>query len=127
MLPQILCAEFFACGFFDEHLEKAIQIHKERRDAMMEALEKHMPEGTKWVYPDGGLFTWVELPGNIDTTELLKEAAAYKVAFVAGAGFYVGNNGEGRSSMRISFGNVTPQKIDIGMERLGKLIKSKLR
>ena len=66
---------------------------------MMKALEKYMPEGTKWVYPDGGLFTWVELPGNIDTTELLKEAAAYKVAFVAGAGFYVGDTGEGRSSM----------------------------
>ena len=127
MLPQILCAEFFARGCFDEHLKRAIQIHKERRDAMMKALEKYMPEGTKWVYPDGGLFTWVELPGNIDTTELLKEAAVYKVAFVAGAGFYVGDTGEGRSSMRISFGNVTPQKIDIGMERLGKLIKSKLR
>lgn len=127
MLPQILCAEFFERGYFEEHLKKTIAIHKERRDAMMKALKKYMPEGTKWVYPDGGLFTWVELSGDIDTTELLKEAAGYKVAFVAGAGFYVGNNGEGKNAMRISFGNVTPQKIEIGMERLGSLIKTKLR
>ena len=28
--------------------------------------------------PDGGLFTWVELPGDIDTTELLLEAEKFK-------------------------------------------------
>ena len=126
MLPQILCAEFFARGCFDAHLKKLCAVHKERRDAMMAAMEKYMPEGTKWVYPDGGLFTWVELPGGIDTTELLKEAAAYKVAYVAGAGFFAGNTGEGKNCMRISYGNVTPEKIDIGMQRLGALIRSKL-
>ncbi len=126
MLPQILCAEFFERGYYDAHLKKLIAVHKERRDAMMAALEKNMPEGTKWVFPDGGLFTWVELPGGIDTTELLKEAAAYKVAYIAGAGFFVGNTGEGKNCMRISFGNVTPEKIEIGMKRLGDLIRSKL-
>ena len=49
MLPQILCAEFFERGYFEEHLKKTIAIHKERRDAMMKALKKYMPEGTKWV------------------------------------------------------------------------------
>lgn len=86
----------------------------------------NMPEGTKWVFPDGGLFSWVELPKNIDTTELLKEAANYKVAFIAGAGFFVGKTGEGKNCMRISFGNVTPERIEEGMKRLGDLIKSKL-
>ena len=126
MLPQILCAEFFTRGYYDQHLKKLCAVHKERRDAMMAALEKNMPEGTKWVFPDGGLFSWVELPESIDTTELLKEAQKYKVAFIAGAGFFVGNTGEGKNCMRISFGNVTPEKIEEGMKRLGDLIKSKL-
>ena len=126
MLPQILCAEFFARGYYDEHLKKLCSIHCERRDAMMAALEKTMPEGTRWVFPDGGLFTWVELPGGIDTTELLKEAVGYKVAFIAGAGFYVGGTEEGKNCMRLSYGNVTPEKIEIGMKRLGDLICSKL-
>ena len=126
MLPQVLCAEFFARGYYDAHLEKVCAVHRERRDAMMAALEKNMPEGTRWVFPDGGLFTWVELPGGIDTTALLQEAAAYKVAFVAGEGFFVGHTGQGKNCMRISYGNVTPEKIEIGMKRLGDLIKSKL-
>ena len=126
MLPQILCAEFFARGYYDEHLKKLCSIPRERRDAMMAALEKTMPKGTRWVFPDGGLFTWVELPGGIDTTELLKEAVGYKVAFIAGAGFYVGGTEEGKNCMRLSYGNVTPEKIEIGMKRLGNLICSKL-
>ena len=126
MLPQILCAEFFARGYYDQHLKKLCAVHKERRDAMMAALEKNMPEGTRWVFPDGGLFSWVELPESIDATELLVEAEKYKVAFIAGAGFFVGNTGEGKNCMRISFGNVTPEKIEEGMKRLGDLIKSKL-
>ncbi|MBR1456460.1 MAG: PLP-dependent aminotransferase family protein [Oscillospiraceae bacterium] len=126
MIPQILCAEFFARGLFDEHLRRLCAVHRERRDAMMAALERYMPAGTKWVYPDGGLFTWVELPGGIDTTQLLHEAAACKVAYVAGAGFFVGNTGEGKNCMRISFGNVTPEKIDVGIRRLGDLIRTKL-
>lgn len=126
MLPQILCAEFFARGYFEEHLKRLCDVHRQRRDAMMTALEKYMPEGTKWVYPDGGLFTWVTLPGAIDTTELLKKAADYHVAFIAGEGFFVGGTGEGKNCMRISYGNVTPEKIDTGMQRLGKLIEAEL-
>ena len=124
MVPQILCAEFFARGYYEEHLKNLCAIHRERRDAMMAAMERNMPAGTKWVYPDGGLFTWVELPGDIDTTELLKKAAAYKVAYIAGAGFFAGNTGEGRNCMRISYGNVSPEKIDEGMRRLGELLRA---
>jgi len=125
-IAQVLCAEFFNRGYYDEHLKKICDIYRERRDVMMECIDKYFPEGSKKVFPDGGLFTWVELPGNIDTTELLKEAIKHKVAFVAGAGFFTEGNGKGNNCMRISFGNVLPEKIKIGMERLGALITSKL-
>ena len=119
---QLLCAEFFERGYFPEHLKRSLAVHKERRDVMMECIKEYFPEGTKFVYPDGGLFTWVELPGNINTTKLLEQAAEYKVAFVAGEKFFVEGSGDGTHCMRLSFGNVTPEKIRIGMQRLGKLI-----
>lgn len=125
-LVQVVCAEFFKRGLFPEHLKKVCDIHRERRDVMMGCLEKYMPEGAKWVYPDGGLFTWVELPGGIDTGALLPEANANKLHYIAGAGFFVEGNGKGSNCMRISFGNVPPAKIELGMERLGALIRSKL-
>ncbi len=125
-LAQVICAEFFHRGYYDAHLKKICDIHRERRDVMMECLEKYMPVDTKWIYPDGGLFTWVELPDGIDTTALLLEANEHKVAYVAGEGFFTEGGGKGRNCMRLSFGNVTPEKIRIGMERLGRLISSKI-
>ncbi len=123
---QVVCAEYFKRGLFPAHLEKICAIHRERRDVMMAALEKYMPEGTKWVHPDGGLFTWVELPGGIDTGKLLPEANAAGIHYIAGAGFFVEGGGAGSNAMRVSFGNVTPEKIEIAVQRLAELVKSKL-
>lgn len=127
MLPQILCAEFFNRGFYSAHHKMICDLYRERRDTMMECIDKYFPEGTKRTTPDGGLFMWVELPKGINTTELLAESVAdAKVAYVAGEGFYVERGGKGNNCMRISFGSVAPEKIRIGTERLGKLICSKL-
>lgn len=125
-LVQVVCAEYFKRGLFPEHLKRICDIHRERRNVMMSCLAKYMPEGTKWVVPDGGLFTWVELPGGINTTELLPEANAAGIHYVAGAGFYVEGNGAGSNAMRVSFGNVTPEKIETGVQRLAALVRSKL-
>ena len=96
---------------------------------MLASIDRYFPEGTKHSFPDGGLFTWVELPGGINTTELLTEATSnpeVQVAFVAGEGFFVGMEGMGRNCMRLSFGNNPPEKIEEGVRRLGKLICDKL-
>lgn len=129
ILPQILCAEFFKRGYYPAHHKALCDIHRERRDAMIESIDRYFPQGTKRTFPDGGLFTWVELPGGINTTELLKEATsnpAVKVAYVAGEGFFTEGNGKGSNAMRMSFSAVSPEKIRVGVERLGELIQSKL-
>ena len=129
MLPQIICAEFFNQGYFPSHLNLLCDVHRKRRDAMIESIDEYFPEGTRRTYPDGGLFTWVELPGGLNTTNLLIEATSnpdVKVAYIAGEGFFVEGSGKGNDCMRISFGSVPPEKIKIGVERLGKLIDSRL-
>jgi 2-aminoadipate transaminase len=127
MMPQIICAEFFKRGYYPEHHKKICDLYRVRRDTMMACINEYFPEGTKKVFPDGGLFSWVELPGNIDTTELLLEATSQiKVAFVAGEGFFVEGDGKGKNCMRLSFGAVPPEKIKIGMKKLGELINSKM-
>ena len=130
MIPQILCAEFFKRGYYPEHHKMICDLYRERRDTMIECIDKFFPEGTKRVFPDGGLFTWVELPEGINTTELLVETVNnpdVKVAFVAGEGFFVEGNGKGNNCMRVSFGGVSPEKIRIGAEKLGRFICQKLK
>jgi len=129
MLPQVICAEFFKRGHYPSHHKMICDLYRKRRDTMIESIDRFFPPGTKRVFPEGGLFTWVELPGDINTTELLAESLAdpdVRVAFVAGEGFFIEGNGMGKNCMRISFGSVTPEKIRTGAERLGKLIRQKL-
>lgn len=130
MLTQIICAEFFKRGYYPAHHKMICDLYRERRDVMIECIDKYFPEGSKRIIPDGGLFVWVELPEMINTTELLAESTTnpdVKVAFVAGEGFYAERGGKGKNCMRISFGGVSPEKIRNGTEKLGRLICSKLK
>lgn len=129
MLPQVLCAEFFKRGYYPEHHKMLCDLYRERRDAMLSSIDEFFPAGTKHSFPDGGLFTWVELPEGINTTELLKESTSdldVMVAFVAGEGFFTEGGGRGRNCMRMSFGSNPPEKIREGVMKLGRLIEKKL-
>jgi 2-aminoadipate transaminase len=85
-----------------------------------------LPPEIKAIYPDGGLFTWVELPQRVNTTTLLQDALAQKVAYVPGREFFVQDKDIHDNYMRVSFGGVVPEKIRIGMERLTGVIKTKI-
>ncbi len=129
-LSQVICAEFFKRGYYPAHHKRICDLYRERRDVMIESIDKFFPKETKRTFPEGGLFTWAELPGSINTTELLVEATMnpeVKVSYVAGEGFFTEGGGMGNNCMRISFGGVTPEKIRIGIEKLGNLICSKLK
>lgn len=126
VLAQVICAEFFNRGLYEPHLKMIRDIHRERRDVMMDCIKNMLPSDIKSVYPDGGLFTWMELPSRVNTTALLADALAQKVAYVPGREFFVQDKDRHDNCMRISFGGVTPENIRIGMERLTGVIKSKM-
>ncbi len=127
ILPQILCAEFFKRGYYPAHHRMICNLYRERRDIMVECLRAYFPQGTKFTYPDGGLFTWVELPGGLDTAELLKESVSrpdVKVSYVAGEKFFVGGE-RITNCMRVSFGAVPPEMIRKAVQRLGAMLCEK--
>lgn len=122
MLTQVLCAEFFKRGYYPDHHKMICDLYRERRDTMMECFDKYFPKGVTHTFPDGGMFTWTTCPDSVDTTALLPEANRRKTAYIAGEGFYVEGGGKGKHSMRMSFVSNPPEKIEIGMQRLGSLI-----
>jgi len=70
------------------------------------------------------MFIWVTLPKKIDTEKLFNEAVKHKVAYIHGAAFCV--DGSGHNTMRLNFSNADENKIELGIKRLGNLIKKKL-
>jgi 2-aminoadipate transaminase len=104
----------------DEDIEKIRLVYKGRRDAMHNSLLACFPMGSKFTHPEGGLFTWVELPGEIDTREMLGECLENNVAFVPGSSFFP--NGGGKNTMRLNFSNMPEDRIVEGIRVLGGII-----
>ena len=108
----------------DSDIENIRKVYKSRRDAMHEAIQSEFPDGTRFTHPEGGLFTWVELNGDIDTRELLEESLANNVPFVPGESFYP--NGGGKNTMRLNYSNMPEEKISEGIKILAGLIRKHL-
>jgi 2-aminoadipate transaminase len=124
-LGQATVLEFIARGRFEDNLARVAAGLRERRDAMVAALERAAPEGATWSRPSGGYFLWLDLPGT-DTGELLVRAEAAGVAFVAGRDFFPPGAG-GAESVRLAYSAVGPAEIELGIERLLALVREPAR
>lgn len=124
-MNQIIAHELLTGGeegddFLKGHVRLIREVYRDRRDAMLDAMERYFPDGVTWTRPAGGLFLWVTLPKFIDTTELLEKAVEHKVAFVPGNAFHP--HGDGQNSLRLNFSFCNPEKINTGIKRLGMVI-----
>ncbi|MFY9288745.1 MAG: PLP-dependent aminotransferase family protein [Alphaproteobacteria bacterium] len=111
-----------ASTMMEKHVDRILAVYKERRDAMLKALDTHMPKGVSWTKPEGGMFVWMTLPEAIDGAELLRRAIdEIRVAFVPGSAFFADRSG--RNTIRLSFSLNDPPMIEEGMKRLGGLLR----
>ena len=124
VFDQYLATEFLTSGALDANLVKTKAEYRRRRDLMVSLLEKYMPEGVTWTYPEGGLFLFVTLPEGIDTIAMYDEALSKGVAYVAGSFFFL--DGSHRNTMRLNFSFVAEEKMEPGMKLLGEIIKGRL-
>jgi DNA-binding transcriptional MocR family regulator len=103
------------------HLDILRATYRARRDAMLAALQAHMPAGVSWTRPRGGMFVWVTLPDRLDGAVLLEQAIrTERVAFVPGAAFFA--NDPQRNTLRLNFSLNNEADIAEGLARLGRLI-----
>ena len=122
-LSQATVLEFLRRDSFGPNLERVNGLLRERRDAMLEALERAMPEDAIWTRPEGGYFVWLELPSAPSSAELLGEAENAGVTFVKGSDFFPGGRG-GEHALRLAFSFVSPDEISDGVARLGALVRA---
>jgi 2-aminoadipate transaminase len=123
-LNQMLVYELWHSGALERHTPTIVDMYRERRNAMLTALQEHFPAGVRWTEPQGGMFLWVTLPETLDATNLLSDALAEKVAFVPGEAFHA--DGTGRNTLRLNFSNATPERIHEGIARLGRTLEARL-
>jgi len=118
---QYVAYELLQGDWMKDHIQTLRKVYKERRDAMLQAFEDFMPEGTTWTRPQGGLFLWLRLPEGCNATELFPIAVEEKVAYVPGEPFYP--NGGPLNTMRLNFSACNPETIRVGVERLARMVR----
>lgn len=123
-LTQRIVHEVVKDGFLDEHIPTVRTLYRDQCQAMLAALERHMPEGVVWNQPEGGMFIWVTLPAGIDTMQLLDAAVAQNIAFVPGTPFFA--NDAPCNMLRLSFVTVPPARIEEGVKRLAALVRERI-
>jgi len=111
-------------GFLDQHVPTIRARYRAQRDAMDAALRRHMPAGTAWRAPHGGMFFWLRLGEGLHAMELLESAVAAGVAFVPGAAFYA--QAPDPRTMRLSFVTLSPADIERGVTVLGQVLHEAL-
>lgn len=113
---------YTAQDFLREHMDSIRHIYKDRRDAMLAALEEHMPEGCTWSHPNGGFFIWIELPEQIDVNTFDTIAADHGIIYFPGNWFMPAE--PKNNVIRLSFSTVPEDRIREGVRRLGEAVRS---
>lgn len=119
---QMLAHKFVESGAVYNYIDAVRVQYKERAEAMVTALQKHLPECVTFTAPRGGFYIWLQLPEGIDSTEILKNAIEKGVVFVSGKTF--DPQGKINNTMRLSFCNTSVEKINEGIPLVAEAIKA---
>ena len=124
VLLQAAIARFAEGRALERHLANVRREYRKRRDVLLVALEREMPQGVTWSRPVAGFSLLVRLPAPLDAAELLGSAATHGVVYTPGRVFSLGAE---TRSLRISFGNVKAVHLVEGVKRLAATFKDALR
>lgn len=124
-VSQRCISAFVDSGALPAHLAALRAEYRTRRDAMLDALERHFPRTAHWTPPAAGMFIWVRLPTGTDTVELLRRSVATEnVAFVPGSAFCLSDPWQAAHCMRLCFAGLPAEMIEEGISRLARLLRS---
>ncbi len=121
---QMLVSRYLAGHDWRSQIKTFTEAYRERRDAMLAALETYLPEGCSWNVPDGGFYVWLTVPEGVDTKAMLPRAVTARVAYASGTGFYA--DGFGSRQLRLSYCYPTPERITEGVRRLAHVLEAEL-
>ena len=117
-LEQMALAEFCKNNF-SSHVNKLRSELKKKSDAICDALDKYFGSTADYQKPDGGIFIWIEMPEEVDTSRLYEIAIKQGVAINPGQEWSINPNG--KHKMRLCYGNPTIDEIDEGIKLLAEI------
>lgn len=124
LLLQLTLAEFLERGYLRGHLRRVIPEYRSRRDALEEALTKHVPAGVTWAHVGRGVSLWLRLPAGVDAEQVFR--AAEKRGVLVSPGDLSGVGSAPVGGIRLTFCAEPPERLRVGAERLGQALEEVL-
>jgi GntR family transcriptional regulator/MocR family aminotransferase len=121
-LLQRAMAAYLQSGEAVRHWKRVSRIYAQRQRVMAEALKRHFPREASWRRPEGGPVMWVRLPEGVSVRALFDDAMRAGVSFAPGEAFFVAPADQ--PYMRLNFAALEPARIELGIERLGALVRA---
>lgn len=120
-LVQHIVARFLGSGAYDRHLERTLPRYRERRDALLASLERHLAGEYRADVPHGGHHVWVTLERPVDERALYSEAVRQGVTFLPGGALTAERRSQ--TSFRLSFSLLDAPALDEGVRRLARALR----
>jgi len=120
-ISQRVAARFLEQGYMEKHLETVCNFYRPYLARMLDAMSRYLPPYIQYTKPEGGIFTWLWLPEDMDADILFERAKAQKVTFIPGSKFYPSGQ-EKHNCLRLNFSFSTMEQIDTGIAALGSLM-----
>jgi DNA-binding transcriptional MocR family regulator len=120
-LVQHIAARYLASGAYDQHLKDTVPFYRERRDALIDALERHLPGEYKAEVPHGGHNVWVTLSRPVEERTLYSESIRQGVTFTPGGAMTAERRPQ--TAFRLSFSLLPPEQLDEGVRRLARALR----
>lgn len=118
---QLALADYLQGAGYDRHLRRLRDTLSSARDAMIDAVSKHFPEGTKVTRPEGGYFLWLQLPRGTSGLELHRAALRHGISVAPGAIF--ATRDDFASCIRLNYGHPADTRVAKALETLGRLAR----
>jgi 2-aminoadipate transaminase len=119
-ISQLIVAEFLENNLA-EHLKSIIPIYKEKRDKMVNCIDKYFPKSFKYQVPHGGMYVWGYFDDGRDLLATFKDVVNLGVAYLPGSHFFP--DGNGKNTMRLNFSNATFEQIESGIKTMGEYFR----
>ena len=121
-LSAQIVAEYCAAGDWARHVEGLRNLYRMRRETLLGALDRYMPDGVTWTTPKGGFFVWVTLPAKVYGKEVKKRAVELGIAVAAGEGYFI-NPADGAHHLRLTYSFAPPEDLETAAHILGEVIR----
>ena len=120
VLDQLAFADFLTKGEFDRHLRRMRPIYRERRDALLDALRRYLPD-VRTTGASAGLHVLALLPRGIDEAAVLDGAAVGGVR-VTGLSHTYDDSDRAPAGLIFGYGQVPVSDIDAGVLAVAKAV-----